>query len=69
MRGVLYAASDGPVARSLGVLAAACGDAQQAAAHFQHALDLCGSAGVAAFEARARADLARRPSPDPQWLT
>ena len=36
-----YAASDGPVARSLGLLAAARGDAPRAAAHFEHALALC----------------------------
>jgi tetratricopeptide (TPR) repeat protein len=52
-----YAASDGPVARSLGLLAAALGDAPRAAAHLGHALDLCAAAGAAAFEARARADL------------
>jgi hypothetical protein len=53
-----YAASDGPVARSLGILAAACGDTAGAAEHFEHALELCTAAGTAAFEARARADLA-----------
>jgi DNA-binding SARP family transcriptional activator len=53
-----YAASDGPVARSLGLLAVARGDAPQAAAHFEHALELCAAAGAAAFEGRARADLA-----------
>ena len=53
-----YAAGDGPVARSLGILAAARGDTQQASAHFEHALGLCAAAGAAAFEARATADLA-----------
>ena len=53
-----YAASDGPVARSLGMLAAARGDAAQSVAHLEHALDLCTAAGAAAFEARARGDLA-----------
>ena len=53
-----YAASDGPVARSLGLLAAARGDVPRAAAHFEQALGLCTAAGAAAFEARARADLA-----------
>jgi hypothetical protein len=57
-----YAASDGPVARSLGLLAAARGDAPQAVAHFEHALRLCTAAGAAAFEARARADLALLPA-------
>jgi DNA-binding SARP family transcriptional activator len=52
-----YAASDGPVARSLGLLAAARGDAGRAAAHLEHALTLCTLAGAVAFEARARADL------------
>jgi hypothetical protein len=55
---VSYAASDGPVARSLGLLAAARGDAPRAVAHFEQALGLCTAAGAAAFEARARADLA-----------
>ena len=55
-----YAASDGPVARSLGLLAAACGDLPRAAAHFEQALGLCTAAGAAAFEARARADLRLR---------
>ena len=53
-----YAASDGPVARPLGLLAAALGDAPRAAAHFEQALRLCTAARAAAFEARARADLA-----------
>ena len=53
-----YAASDGPVARSLGLLAAARGDVPQATAHLEHALGLCAAAGATAFEARARADLA-----------
>jgi hypothetical protein len=53
-----YAASDGPVARSLGLLAAAQGDTRAAAAHLEHALRLCAAAGAPAFEARARADLA-----------
>ena len=53
-----YTTSDGPVARSLGLLAAARGDAPRAAAHFEQALRLCTLAGAAAFEARARADLA-----------
>ena len=55
-----YAASDGPVARSLGLLAAARGDLPRAAAHFEQALGLCTAAGAAAFEARARADLRLR---------
>jgi DNA-binding SARP family transcriptional activator len=50
-----YAASDGPVARSLGLLAQAGGDIDRATAHFEAAL--AGSAGAPAFEARARADL------------
>jgi tetratricopeptide (TPR) repeat protein len=50
-----YAACDGPVARSLGLLATARGDTEAAIAHFEHALALC--AGAPAFEARARADL------------
>jgi tetratricopeptide (TPR) repeat protein len=53
-----YAASDGPVARPLGLLAAALGDPSRAAAHFEQALDLCSAADAGAFEARARADLA-----------
>ncbi|MDA0159196.1 AAA family ATPase [Solirubrobacter ginsenosidimutans] len=51
-----YAAGDGPVARSLGLLAAASGDAPRAAAHLEHALALC--SGAPALELRARADLA-----------
>jgi DNA-binding SARP family transcriptional activator len=50
-----YAACDGPVARSLGLLAQARGDTARAAAHFEAAL--AASAGAPAFEARARADL------------
>lgn len=50
-----YAASDGPVARSLGLLAQAAGDHDRALAHFEAAL--AASAGAPAFEARARADI------------
>jgi DNA-binding SARP family transcriptional activator len=52
-----YAAGDGPVARSLGLLATAAGDHQRALAHFEHALALCAAAGAPAFVARARTDL------------
>jgi DNA-binding SARP family transcriptional activator len=58
-----YAASDGPVARSLGILAAARGDTVRATEHFEHALSLCTAAGTPAFEARARADLAALAAP------
>jgi DNA-binding SARP family transcriptional activator len=51
-----YAACDGPVSRSLGLLAAARGDARAAVAHLEAALRA--SAGAPALEARARADLA-----------
>ena len=65
-----YAASDGPVARSLGLLAAALGKPPRAAMHLERALRLCVAAGAPAFEARARADLAdleqRRKKPGPQ---
>ena len=65
-----YAASDGPVARSLGLLAAARGVTQRAEMHLERALRLCVAAGAPAFEARARADLAdlehRRKKPGPQ---
>ena len=44
-----YTTSDGPVARSLGLLAAARGDAPRAAAHFEQALRLCTLAGAAAL--------------------
>jgi DNA-binding SARP family transcriptional activator len=49
-----YAAADGPVARSLGLLAP---DAATARRHFEHALTLC--AGAPGLEARARTDLSR----------
>jgi hypothetical protein len=51
------------VARSLGILAAARGDTARAAEHLEHALSLCTVAGTAAFEARARADLAGLKAP------
>jgi hypothetical protein len=51
-----YAACDGPVTRSLGLLAASRGDTTAAVAHFEAALRAC--AGAPALEARARADLA-----------
>ena len=51
-----YAASDGPVARLLGLLAAARGDLGQAVAHLEDALRR--SAGAPALEVRARAELA-----------
>ena len=50
-----YAACDGPVARSLGLLAQAQGGFERATAHFEAAL--AASAGAPAFAARARADL------------
>jgi hypothetical protein len=53
-----YAGSDGPVARSLGLLAAARGDTPGAVAHLERALALCERAGAPAFAIRARADLA-----------
>ena len=53
-----YAAGDGPVARSLGLLAAARGDVGGAIAQLEYALTLCRTAGAPAFEARAQADLA-----------
>ncbi|WP_028063109.1 ATP-binding protein [Solirubrobacter soli] len=56
-----YAAGDGPVARSLGLLAAARGETERAREHLARALAL--SAGAPAFEARARADLSRLGEP------
>ena len=53
-----YAASDGPVLRSLGLLAAAAGDRDDAVAHLAEAVAVCDAAGAPAFAARARADLA-----------
>ena len=53
-----YAASDGPVARSLGLLAAARGDAPRAAAHFEQAL--------AALH-RWPAPRPSRPAREPTW--
>jgi hypothetical protein len=52
-----YAASDGPVARSLGRLAAARGDHRLGVAHLEDALRLCTAAGAPALVARARVDL------------
>jgi hypothetical protein len=49
-----YAAGDGPVARSLGLLADATGRAR---AHLEHALALC--AGAPALEVRGRTDLSQ----------
>ncbi len=49
-----YAAGDGPVARSLGMLAAARGDAEQAVVHLEDVLTVCSTAGAPAFEVRAR---------------
>jgi hypothetical protein len=51
-----YAAGDGPVARVLGLLAAACGDTERAVAHLEDALRACALAP--AFAVRAHADLA-----------
>jgi len=51
-----YAAGDGPVARPLGLLAAACGDMPRAVAHLEEALRA--SAVAPAFAVRVRADLA-----------
>jgi DNA-binding SARP family transcriptional activator len=51
-----YAACDGPVARPLGLLAAARGDTATAVAHLEAALRAC--AGAPALRARAEADLA-----------
>ena len=53
-----YAASDGPVSRLLGLLAAARGDAGAAVAHLEDALRRSRTAGARAFEVRARAELA-----------
>jgi hypothetical protein len=51
-----YAACDGPVSRSLGLLAAARGDTAAAVAHLEDAVRA--TAGAPALEARARAELA-----------
>jgi DNA-binding SARP family transcriptional activator len=56
-----YAAGDGPVARSLGLLAAARGETERARGHLERALVL--SAGAAALEVRARTDLSRLRAP------
>ena len=56
-----YAAGDGPVARSLGLLAAARGETGKAREHLNRALAL--SAGAPAFEVRARTDLSRLEEP------
>jgi hypothetical protein len=53
-----YAAPEGPVARWLGLLAAAAGEPERAVEHLEQALALSTEAGAPAFEARARADLA-----------
>jgi DNA-binding SARP family transcriptional activator len=58
-----YAACDGPVARLLGLLAAARGDSALAAAHLEDALQASRIAGAAALEARARAELAELTAP------
>ena len=51
-----YAACEGPVHRSLGLLAASRGDVPTAVAHLEAALRAC--AGAPALLARAKADLA-----------
>jgi hypothetical protein len=58
-----YAGCLGPVARLLGLLAAARGDHEAAVAHLEAALAMTRSAGLRLFEAQARAELEELATP------